>query len=63
MGMRSYYEVLETPVKGTYDVIVCGAGPAGIGAAVSAGAGGGRRGLLPPGPHKEGRVRTHKGAA
>lgn len=35
--MQFYKEVSETPVKGMYDVIVCGSGPAGIGAAVAAG--------------------------
>jgi flavin-dependent dehydrogenase len=27
----------ETPVAGNYDVIVCGAGPAGVSAAIAAG--------------------------
>ena len=44
--MQSFHEVLETPVKGVYDVIVCGAGPAGIGAAVSAGRAGAKTLLI-----------------
>jgi hypothetical protein len=34
--LKSIKEKRETPVKGSYDVIVAGGGPAGIGAAVSA---------------------------
>ncbi len=31
--MKTIQEHLETPVAGTYDVIVAGGGPAGVGAA------------------------------
>lgn len=34
--MRYLNETLQTPIAGEYDVIVCGGGPAGIGAGVSA---------------------------
>lgn len=34
--MESIVESLSTPVAGRYDVIVCGGGPAGVGAAVAA---------------------------
>ncbi len=39
--MQTIHEALQTPVYGTYDVIVVGAGPAGCGTALSCG----RRGL------------------
>lgn len=44
--MQFYKEVSETPVKGKYDVIVCGSGPAGIGAAVAAGRSGAKTLLI-----------------
>ena len=34
--MNTIREVLETPIAGTYDVIVCGGGPAGSYAAIAA---------------------------
>ncbi|HCA28150.1 MAG TPA: FAD-dependent oxidoreductase, partial [Ruminococcaceae bacterium] len=34
--MKTIQEHLETPVAGTYDVIVAGGGPAGVGAALAA---------------------------
>ena len=34
--METIAESLSTPVAGRYDVIVCGGGPAGVGAAVAA---------------------------
>ena len=39
--MKTITETLSTPVMGAYDVIVVGGGPAGIGAAITAG----RKGL------------------
>ena len=44
--MKTINETLVTPVGGTYDVIVCGGGPAGVCAAVSAGRQGARVLLL-----------------
>ena len=45
-NMKYIHEALETPVRGEYDVIVCGGGVAGVSAAVSAGRMGARVLLL-----------------
>ena len=44
--MKTIHEVLETPVAEEADVLVCGGGPAGFGAAVAAARAGARTLLL-----------------
>ena len=44
--MKTIHEVLETPVAEETDVLVCGGGPAGFGAAVAAARAGARTLLL-----------------